>query len=91
MYGGQSLHFLLAATSSSVGRSAFKIPHSLAKIWHGGQVYVWEGVCLCLCQLAKRGRGNGSGLLQKTHNFQMDSQPCVRFIEKLVMSQTTAD
>ncbi len=50
---------------------------------------VCEGVCSC--QLAKRGHDNGSDLLQKVHNFKMNSQTCTGFSEKLVMSQKTAD
>lgn len=40
-------------------------------------MWLCECVCLCSCQLAKRGRCKGSGLLQKVHKFQMDSQTCI--------------
>ncbi len=36
-------------------------------------------VCVCSCQLAERGVAGGVAYCKKAHDFQMDSQTCMRF------------
>ncbi len=46
---------------------------------------------LCSCQFAKRGQGDGTGLLQKGATFKWIHRLPQDLLQRLVMSQMTAD
>ncbi len=55
-------------------KNLFNIPKKVSKSCACVCVCVCESVHLCSCQMAKRRHYNGSGLLQKSAEFQKDSQ-----------------
>ncbi len=55
-------------------------------------VCVCEKMCVCVhASWLKGGVAVGGANCKKVHNFQIDSQTCTDLVEKMVMSQRSAD